>query len=62
MKKKYFATGFIVFLILTFFFLLNYLQPLRADDFGRANTDQLSKGFIIYFRGIGSNYFIGQEE
>ena len=46
----------IAILIITFFFIINYLQPLRADDFGRAYTDALSKGFIIYLRGIASNY------
>ncbi|MFV9960292.1 MAG: hypothetical protein AB8V11_05890 [Francisella endosymbiont of Hyalomma asiaticum] len=46
----------IAILIITFFFIINYLQPLRADDFGRAYTDVLSKGFIIYLLGIASNY------
>ncbi|MFV9972678.1 MAG: DUF6056 family protein [Francisella endosymbiont of Hyalomma asiaticum] len=47
----------IAILIITFFFIINYLQPLRADDFGRAYTDALSKGFIIYLLGIiASNY------
>ena len=46
----------IAILIITFFFIINYLQPSRADDFGRAYTDALSKGFIIYLRGIASNY------
>ncbi|WP_150464546.1 DUF6056 family protein [Francisella sp. XLW-1] len=46
----------IAILIIAFFFVINYLQPLRADDFGRAYTDALDKGFIIYFRGIASNY------
>ncbi|WP_343377580.1 DUF6056 family protein [Francisella-like endosymbiont] len=46
----------IAILIITFFFIINYLQPLRADDFDRAYTDALSKGFIIYLRGIASNY------
>ncbi|MEY8702994.1 DUF6056 family protein [Francisella philomiragia] len=46
----------IAVLIIAFFFVINYLQPLRADDFGRAYTDALSKGFIIYLRGIASNY------
>ena len=46
----------IAFLIIAFFFVINYLQPLRADDFGRAYTDALDKGFIIYLRGIASNY------
>ncbi|MEY8715677.1 DUF6056 family protein [Francisella philomiragia] len=46
----------IAVLIIAFFFVINYLQPLRADDFGRAYTDALDKGFIIYLRGIASNY------
>ncbi|QEO57367.1 DUF6056 family protein [Francisella marina] len=46
----------IAILIIAFFFVINYLQPLRADDFGRAYTDALDKGFIIYLRGIASNY------
>lgn len=36
--------------------MLNYLQPLRADDFGRAYSDVLVSGIDIYFRAIGSNY------
>ncbi|WP_265659089.1 DUF6056 family protein [Francisella philomiragia] len=46
----------IAIFIIAFFFVINYLQPLRADDFGRAYTDALDKGFIIYLRGIASNY------
>ncbi|WP_150466986.1 DUF6056 family protein [Francisella sp. SYW-9] len=57
MRKKYCFIFVISILFVSYFFLLNYLQPLRADDFGRAYTDALSKGFIIYLRGIGSNYF-----
>ncbi|MED7788474.1 DUF6056 family protein [Francisella sp. 19X1-34] len=57
MRKKYCFVFVISILFITYFFLLNYLQPLRADDFGRACTDALNKGFIIYLRGIGSNYF-----
>lgn len=46
----------IAVLIIAFFFVINYLHPLRADDFGRAYTDALDKGLIIYLRGIASNY------
>lgn len=50
------TNAIIAILIIAFFFVINYLQPLRADDFGRAYTDALDKGFIIYLRGIASNY------
>lgn len=56
MRKSYY-TFLVAFFIFALFFLLNYLQPLRADDYGRAITDAVNKGFIIYLRGIGSNYF-----
>ncbi|MFV9972271.1 MAG: DUF6056 family protein [Francisella endosymbiont of Hyalomma asiaticum] len=39
-----------------FFLLLNYLQPLRADDFVRANTDTLAKGLIIMVNSIQVDY------
>ncbi|WP_265575273.1 DUF6056 family protein [Francisella adeliensis] len=54
MKKLSFI--FLSVLIVGFFLLLNYLQPLRADDFGRAYSDVLVKGLDIYFRAIVSNY------
>ncbi|QLE79844.1 hypothetical protein FLM55_08915 [Francisella sp. Scap27] len=54
MKKLSFI--FLSALIVGFFLLLNYLQPLRADDFGRAYSDVLVKGLDIYFRAIASNY------
>ncbi|KFJ42461.1 hypothetical protein IBE48_06770 [Francisella philomiragia] len=50
------TNAIIAIFIIAFFFVINYLQPLRADDFGRAYTDALDKGFIIYLRGIVSNY------
>ncbi|AJI55746.1 putative membrane protein [Francisella philomiragia] len=50
------TNAIIAIFIIAFFFVINYLQPLRADDFGRAYTDALDKGFIIYLRGIASNY------
>ncbi|AJI58012.1 putative membrane protein [Francisella philomiragia] len=50
------TNAIITIFIIAFFFVINYLQPLRADDFGRAYTDALDKGFIIYLRGIASNY------
>lgn len=54
MKKLSFI--FLSVLIVGFFLLLNYLQPLRADDFGRAYDDVLVNGIDIYFRAIASNY------
>ncbi|MEY8767886.1 DUF6056 family protein [Francisella philomiragia] len=57
MKKKYFIIAIISVFIVAFFLLLNYLQPMRADDFGRANTDTLAKGLIIMVHSIQADYF-----
>ncbi|MBK2028294.1 hypothetical protein IB655_01550 [Francisella noatunensis] len=57
MKKKYFIIAAISVFIVAFFLLLNYLQPMRADDFGRANTDTLAKGLIIMVHSIQADYF-----
>ncbi|MBY7734100.1 DUF6056 family protein [Francisella philomiragia] len=57
MKKKYFVIATISVFIVAFFLLLNYLQPMRADDFGRANTDTLAKGLIIMVHSIQADYF-----
>ncbi|MFV9924982.1 MAG: DUF6056 family protein [Francisella endosymbiont of Hyalomma scupense] len=56
MKKKYFVIVIISIFTVAFFLLLNYLQPLRADDFGRANTDTLAKGLIIMVHSIQVDY------
>ncbi|MEY8714052.1 DUF6056 family protein [Francisella philomiragia] len=57
MKKKYFIIAIISVFIVAFFLLLNYLQPMRADDFGRANIDTLAKGLIIMVHSIQADYF-----
>ncbi|GMN89416.1 DUF6056 family protein [Francisella sciaenopsi] len=57
MKKKYFVITTISVFIVAFFLILNYLQPMRADDFGRANTDTLAKGLIIMVHSIQADYF-----
>ncbi|QEO58147.1 DUF6056 family protein [Francisella marina] len=57
MKKNYFIIATISVFIVAFFLLLNYLQPMRADDFGRANTDTLAKGLIIMVHSIQADYF-----
>ncbi|AEI35244.1 DUF6056 family protein [Francisella salina] len=57
MKKNYFIIATISVFIVAFFLLLNYLQPMRADDFGRANTDTLVKGLIIMVHSIQADYF-----
>lgn len=57
MKKNYFIIAAISVFIVVFFLLLNYLQPMRADDFGRANTDTLAKGLIIMVHSIQADYF-----
>ncbi|WP_318263330.1 DUF6056 family protein [Francisella-like endosymbiont] len=54
--KKYFVIVIISIFTVAFFLLLNYLQPLRTDDFGRANTDTLAKGLIIMVHSIQVDY------
>lgn len=56
MIRKYFGPILISLIILGFFLFLNYLQPLRADDFGRACTDSLSKGLIMLVHSIQADY------
>ena len=50
--KKIFCDCDYIYFYSHIFLLLNYLQPLRADDFGRANTDTLAKGLIIMVHSI----------
>lgn len=56
MRKKYLSIALISFFIIAFFLLLNYLQPMRADDFGRANTDMLANGLIMMVHSIQVDY------
>ncbi|AXA34087.1 DUF6056 family protein [Francisella adeliensis] len=56
MIKKYFPSIVIALVIIGYFFFLNFLQPLRADDFGRACTDTLAKGLIMMVHSIQADY------
>ncbi|WP_150468499.1 DUF6056 family protein [Francisella sp. SYW-9] len=57
MKRNHIAVALIVLFIFALTLYLNYIQPLRGDDFGRACTDVLGKGLIMMVHSIEADYF-----